>query len=340
MRILKIDYRRPSLKKIKDAAQIIKHGGLVAFPTETVYGLGADALNAQAVSKIFKAKGRPLKVPLIIHIADKNDIFTLAKDVPGQAVELIKIFWPGPLTLVLKKSDIVPGIISAGLNTVAIRMPKNSIALNLIKYAGTPIAAPSANLFGRPSPTCAAHVIDDLEGRIDMVLDGGVTEIGVESTVLDMTHTPFRVLRPGGISVKALKNVLGEVEINTGKNRIICSPGMLAHHYSPEAKLLLVEKSKEQIKEMKKLALKFKKQGKNVGIMTTSENQSKFNGFNIKVTGSSSDLKTCAFNLFSVLRSFDKEKTDTIIAEGIKPQGLGLTIMDRLRKASDKRIIK
>ena len=336
MRILQISPKRPSLKKIKAAAQVIKQAGIVAFPTETVYGLGADALNEQAVSKIFKAKGRPYNDPLIIHIADKEDIFKLAKDVPGQAMELIKIFWPGPLTMVLKKSGIVPGIISAGLNTVAVRMPKNLIALNLIKCAGVPIAAPSANLFGRPSPTCAAHVIDDLEGKIDMVLDGGVTEIGVESTVVDLTRRPFRILRPGGITKEELENVMGEIEIYSVKDKIICSPGMLTHHYSPKAELILVEKKSGQIREMKRLVLKFEKQGKKVGIMTTSENQNKFNGFKINSMGSSKDLKTCAINLFSVLRNFDKKKTDYIIAEGIEPQGLGLTIMDRLRRAANK----
>ncbi|MBA3065347.1 threonylcarbamoyl-AMP synthase, partial [bacterium] len=214
----------------------------------------------------------------------------------------------------------------------------NLIALNLIKCAGVPIAAPSANLFGRPSPTCAAHVIDDLEGKIDMVLDGGVTEIGVESTVVDLTRRPFRILRPGGITTEELENVMGEIEINSAKDKIICSPGMLTHHYSPKAELILVERKNGQIKEMKRLALKFKKQGKKVGIMATSENQSKFNGFKIKNMGSSKDLKTCAINLFSVLRNFDKEKIDYIIAEGIEPQGLGLTIMDRLRRAATKSI--
>ncbi|MBA3051929.1 threonylcarbamoyl-AMP synthase [bacterium] len=337
MRVLKINCRRPALKNIKIAAQSIRKGKLVAFPTETVYGLGADALNAAAVSKIFKAKGRPLNDPLIVHIADKEDIFRLSKDVPGEAAELMKIFWPGPLTLVLKKSGIVPDIVSSGLDTVAVRMPSNPIAFNLIKYALTPVAAPSANLFGRPSPTCAQHVIDDLEGKIDILIDGGKTDIGVESTVIDMTHKPFRVLRPGGISVKELKDALGEIEINSVNDNIICSPGMLKHHYSPQARLLLFERSGEQIKEMRKMALEFKKQGKKVGIMTTSENQKEFRGFKIKAIGSEDDLKTCAFNLFSVLRSFDTEKTDIIIAGGIETTGLGLAVMDRLRRASSKR---
>lgn len=334
--IFKINPKKPDLKKIKIAAQAIRQGKLVAFPTETVYGLGADALNSQAVSKIFEAKGRPYNVPLIVHIGEKKELFNLAKEIPLETSKLIKKFWPGPLTLVLKKSNIVPDIVTAGLDTVAIRMPKNSIALNLIKFARTPIAAPSANLFGRPSPTCAQHVIDDLAGKVNVVLDGGKTEIGVESTVVDMTCKPFRILRPGGVTREKLREVLDEVIINSNKSKTIRSPGMLLRHYSPKAKLILVEKKNGQIEEMKRLALKFKNRGKDVGIMTTSKNQNKFNGFKIKIMGSSDNLKTCAINLFSILRSFDREKVDVIIAEGMKTHGFGLTIMDRLRKAATK----
>lgn len=238
--------------------------------------------------------------------------------------------------MVLKKSGTVPDRVTAGLGTVAVRMPINPIALNLIKYAKTPVVAPSANLFGRPSPTCVQHVLNDLAGKIDVVLDGGVTEIGVESTVVDMTHKPFRILRPGAITVKELKAVLGEIEFNSSESKIILSPGMFSRHYSPKAKLILVEKRNAQIKEMKRLALKFKKQGKNVGIMVTSENQNKFNGFKVKTTGLRNNPMTYAANLFSILRNFDKEETDIIIAEGIKVQGIGLAVMDRLRKAANQ----
>ena len=333
--IFKINPEKIDSKKIKIAARSIRQGKLVAFPTETVYGLGSDVFNARAVLKIFKIKGRPGNDPLIVHISEKETLFNLAKEIPEEAMKLIDEFWPGPLTVVLKKSNIVPDIVTAGLDTVAIRMPKNSIALNLIKFAGTPVAAPSANLFGRPSPTCAQHVIDDLTGKVDIILDGGRTEIGLESTVVDMTRRPFRILRPGGITMKEIRRLLGKVELNSDESDIIRSPGVLPHHYSPKAKLLLVEKGNGQINEMKRLALNFKKQGKNIGIMVTSENQNKFNGFKIQVIGSINDSRTCAFNLFSILRSFDKEKVDVIIAEGIGLRGLGLTIMDRLRKASN-----
>ncbi len=333
--VFKINPEKPDLRKIKIAAKAIKQGKIVAFPTETVYGLGANIFNSQAVLKIFEVKKRPLKDPLIVHIGDKKDVFNLAKKIPEEAMMLINKFWPGPLTVVLEKSDIVLNIITAGLDTVAIRMPKNLIALNLIKFAKTPICAPSANIFGRPSPTCAKHVLDDLGKKVDIVIDGGRTNIGLESTVIDMTRKPFRILRPGGITTEEISKLLGKVKLHTNKSKIIRSPGMLRHHYSPEANLILVEKKNGQISKIKRLALNFKKQGKHVGIMVTSENQNKFEGFKTKTIGSINDLRTCAFNLFSILRSFDKEKVDVIIAEGIKPQGFGLTIMDRLRKAAN-----
>ncbi|MFN3966138.1 MAG: L-threonylcarbamoyladenylate synthase [Endomicrobiia bacterium] len=336
--ILKINSEKPDIKKIKIASEAIKKGKLVAFPTETVYGLGTNAFNPEAVSKIFEVKGRPFNDPLIVHIAEKNYIFKLAKEIPEEAIKLIDKFWPGPLTLVLKKSKIVPDIVTAGLETVAIRMPKNKIALSLIKYARTPIVAPSANIFGKPSPTCAKHVVNDLDGKVDIILDGGKTEIGVESTVIDMTQKPFRILRPGGVTVEEIEKLLHKVEIKSKKCSLILSPGMLKHHYSPEAKLLLFEKNKRQISKMKKLALKLEKQGKKVGILTTLENKNKFNGLNIKILGSIKNLRDCASKLFSVLREFDREKFDIIIAEGIRPVGLGLTIMDRLKKAADKKI--
>jgi len=334
-KILKINPKKIDLNKIKIAAEVIKKGNLVAFPTETVYGLGADALNKQAVAKIFKAKERPFNDPLIVHIADIKELYRLSKQVPLVALKLAKTFWPGPLTLVLKKSELVSDIITAGLDTVAVRMPDDNIALNLIGEAQTPIVAPSANLFGRTSPTNAQHVADDLDGKIEMIIDGGKTKVGVESTVLDITAKPVRVLRAGGISVEQLKEVIDQVKISKELEKGFRSPGMLNSHYSPRARLILVEERGEaQVEEARRLASEYKAQGFKVGIMAKEENQDKYNGFQVKVIGKGSELKTCAANLFAVLRSFDKEGFEIIIAEGLEEQGLGLAIMERLRKAS------
>jgi len=334
-KILEINPKRIDLAKIKIAAEEIKKGNLVAFPTETVYGLGADVLNEKAVAKIFQAKGRPFNDPLIAHIADIKELYKLSKQVPPVALKLAKAFWPGPLTLVLKKSELVSGIVTAGLDTVAVRMPADNIALSLIREAKTPIAAPSANLFGRTSPTTAQHVADDLDGKIEMIIDGGKTKVGVESTVLDVTVEPVQVLRSGGISVEKLKEVIGQVKISKELEEGFRSPGMLGSHYSPQAKLILVEKKGDaQVEEIRRLASKYIAQGLKVGIMAKEENQNKYNGFEVKVIGKGTELEICAANLFAILRSFDKEGFEIIIAEGLEERDLGLAIMERLRKAA------
>ncbi|HZK11316.1 MAG TPA: L-threonylcarbamoyladenylate synthase [Atribacterota bacterium] len=334
-KILKINPQKIDLAKIKIAAEEIKKGNLVAFPTETVYGLGADAFNEQAITKIFQAKERPFNDPLITHIADIKELYRLSKQVPPVALKLTKAFWPGPLTLVLKKSELVSGIITAGLDTVAVRMPADNIALSLIREAQTPIVAPSANIFGRTSPTSAQHVEDDLNGKIKMIIDGGKTKVGVESTVLDITVKPIQVLRTGGISMEQLKEIIGQVKISEELERGFRSPGMLNSHYSPRAKLILVEEEeKTQVEKVLKLASEYKAQGFKVGIMVKEENRDKYERFKVKVIGKGSELNICAANLFSILRSFDKEGFEIIIAEGLKEQGLGLAIMERLRKAA------
>lgn len=331
--IIKVNPHNIDLTKVRKAAKKIKDGDLVAFPTETVYGLGADAFNSQAVAKIFEAKNRPLDDPLIVHVSQREDLFKLIKDISDIVSELTNEFWPGPLTLVLKKSEIVPDIVTAGLDTVAIRMPANEIALSLIRESQTPIAAPSANLFGRPSSTDSQHVLDDLNGRIDLIIDGGKSEIGVESTVLDLTQSPPSILRPGGISIERLKETIGGVKIY--KQDKILSPGMYPRHYSPKAKVILVEGNGEvQVEKVRNLTSRFDLQDCCLGIMAKEENKDKYDGFNVKSLGPRDDLATCAANLFSVLREFDKEGVDIIIAESIKEEGLGLAIMDRLRKAS------
>ena len=319
---------------IKTVAEKIKDGGLVAFPTETVYGLGADAFNPKAVAKIFEAKKRPLEDPLIVHIAQKEDLYRLTEDIPDIALRLADKFWPGPLTLVLKKSKNIPDIVTAGLDTVAVRMPADEIALAFIKFSQTPIAAPSANLFGRPSPTCAQHVIDDLDGsRIDMIIDGGKTKIGVESTVLDLTQDTPSILRPGGMSIEKLREIIKGVRIY--KPDKILSPGMYPRHYSPKAKVMLVEGNGNiQLEKVKNLASRLNSQGCSLGILAKEENKDKYDGFKVKSIGPGDDLTICAAKLFSVLREFDEEGTDIIFAESVKEDGLGLAIMDRLRKAA------
>jgi L-threonylcarbamoyladenylate synthase len=330
--ILKVNPANIDLTCMKKAANIIKNGGLVAFPTETVYGLGADSLNPTACAKIFQAKNRPLDDPLIVHICDKQDVFRLANGIDKTTLDLTNEFWPGPLTLLLKKSTSVPEIITAGLDTVAIRMPNNKIALSIIKEAQTPIAAPSANLFGRPSPTIAQHVLDDLDGKIDLIIDAGKTEIGLESTILDLTQTPFCILRPGGVGIGKLRKIIPQVEFY--KQDKILSPGMYLRHYSPKAKLVLVEgNGKTQIEKVHRLAKELQLQGCAFGIMAKDENKDEYVDFKVKSLGPGNNLALCATNLFSILREFDGEGMSVIIAEGVKEEGIGVAIMDRLRKA-------
>jgi len=332
--IIKVNSNNVDVSRIRKAAKVIKEGGLVAFPTETVYGLGADAFDPRAVAKIFEVKRRPLEDPLIIHISKKEDLFELAINISNTALKLTKRFWPGPLTVVLKKSDIVPDIVTAGLDTVAIRMTSNQIALTLIKEAQTPIAAPSANLFSRPSPTTSQHVLDDLEGKVDLVIDGGRTDIGLESTVLDLTQDTPYILRPGGVSAERLQDVIKTLKLFKSQDKII-SPGMYPRHYSPKAKVILVdENDRIGVEKVRKLAYNFNLQGYSVGIIAREENKEKYSEFNVKLLGPGDDLIRCAANLFSVLRDFDRFGVDMIISESVNEEGLGLAIMDRLRKAA------
>ncbi|MBU4204494.1 MAG: threonylcarbamoyl-AMP synthase [Acidobacteria bacterium] len=327
-KIIKINPEKPEISKVKIAAETLRKGGLVAFPTETVYGLGADAFNSEAIKKIFEAKGRPIDNPLIIHIADKKEVYRLAREVPREAEKLINKFWPGPLTIILKKSNIVSDIITAGLDSVAIRMPNNKIALTLIKKSKVPIVAPSANLSGKPSPTMAEHAIQDLYGKIEIIIDGGETDIGVESTVLDLTTNPPTLLRPGGVDLEKLKEVLGKIKIHPIvkgkqiKKIAVKSPGMKYRHYAPNAKVILVEGKYERVKnKIQELTDKYKKKGKKIAIMTTNKNHNYKTGA-IKFIGK--DCDAIAKNLFKTFREFDKEKIDLIIAEGVSDNGLGL----------------
>lgn len=337
--IIKVNEKRPNHVIISKASKLINSGEIIAFPTETVYGLGANALDPSAVLKIFEIKGRPSDNPLIIHIAYMKTLRTLVSQIPPRANQIIKKFWPGPVTLVLKKSKIVPKITTGGLNTVAVRMPRNNVALALIRKSGLPIAAPSANISGRPSPTTAIHVKDDLDGKIKLILDGGSTKIGIESTVIDMTQTTPVILRPGGISKESIENEIGKVLFHNSligidrKNfKIYRSPGMKYRHYSPKAHVILVEGSENDAKsKIIQLTEKLEAEGKKVSIMTASKSL-KVNSEKIQYMGRS--LETIARNLFANLRQADKNNIDVIIVQGIQYDKTGFAIMNRLKKAA------
>lgn len=323
--------------KIRIAARFILEGKLVAFPTETVYGLGADALNAEAVKRIFEAKGRPADNPLIVHIADFNDLKRLAMEIPEEAELLAEKFWPGPLTMVLPRREEVPDVTTGGLDTVAVRMPAHPIALALIR-ASTPIAAPSANISGKPSPTLAEHVIDDFYGKIEAIIDGGETKVGVESTVIDLTSERPTLLRPGGLPLEEIERVIGEVEIHPAvRGKLVDvarAPGMKYKHYSPNAQVMVVEGPRERVREkIAELVEEYRSRGLRVGVMATEEyGADEF--FHLGKTE-----EEVARNLFKALRELDKRGVDVIIAEGIEERGLGFAVMNRLRKAAGYRIV-
>lgn len=347
-KLLKVDPKEPEIEKIIQAAEFIKAGGLVAFPTETVYGLGADALNAKAVLGLFEAKNRPLDNPPIVHVEKFEDVTLLTRQVSATAEKLMKKFWPGPLTLVFKRSNIVPEVTVAGLETVAIRMPQHPVALALIRESRCPIAAPSANMAGKPSPTSAEHVLEDLNGRIDAVIDAGPTRIGVESTVLDVSVEPPMVLRPGGVSLEALKDVVEEVQLHpfVVSDREVASekaksPGMKHKHYAPKAPVILVEGDLPKVMStIKQFITKYWLDGKKVGVLATSETAWAYEADVVKTLGSRRNVDLMATHLFRLLREFDSENVDVIIAEGVPLDGLGLAVMNRLRKASGYNIIK
>jgi len=323
-RFIEINPEKIDNKLIDEASKIIKSGGLVAFPTETVYGLGADAFDNDAVLKIFKAKNRPADNPLIVHVSSEKMLQEVSLEIPVIAKKLIKKYWPGPLTLVLKKSNKVPSVVSCGLDTVAVRMPSNKIVFELIKKSGVPIAAPSANLSKSPSPTRAKHVFDDLSGRIDMIIDGGECDIGLESTVLDISGNMPRLLRPGKISLEELEKFIGKVETSFSADKP-ASPGMKYKHYSPKAEVILV-KRKEIIKKFEQL----KNQNKKVAVFVFDEykiNADFYYCFN-------KDFNLMARELFTLFRMADSKNFDAIIVEEVEEKGLGRAIMNRLKKAA------
>lgn len=336
---------RDDIDYIKEAGSIIKDGGIVAFPTETVYGLGADALNSEAVKKIFIAKGRPQDNPLIVHVSSK-DLSNLVKDVPKVAQDLMNKFWPGPLTIILDKKEIIPDETSAGLNTIGIRMPNNEIALKLIELSGKPIAAPSANISGRPSPTEVERCVEDLDGKVDYILGGNKSDIGVESTIVDCTINPPMVLRPGGITLEMLREVDSRIEIDKAlmskpsDNLKPKAPGMKYRHYAPKASLKIIRgKNEKTIEIISEMLENYIDKNNKVAILTTDENVSRFNKGEIISLGSEKDLYQIAQNLFEALRKCDDLGVQYILCQGFEEAGVGLAIMNRLNKAAGYDII-
>ncbi len=352
-RVLKVSPDAPDPAAIGDAAAVLREGGLVAFPTETVYGLGADALNPGAVARIYAAKGRPVDNPIIVHIAEAEALGSLVTGIPPAAETLIGACWPGPLTLVLPAAPLVPEVTRGGLPSVAVRVPAHPVALALIRAAGCPLAAPSANRSGRPSPTTAQHVLADLGGSVDLVLDGGPTPVGVESTVLDLTSDPPLLLRPGGASLERLEALIGRVVVPAPSEAaagtaaewlqaaLARSPGTRYRHYAPRAKLVLVEAPAQEAGGAPPAAMlsaavrRLWDQGLRVGVMVTAESAPEVPpGAVVRVMGPRTDAAAVAAVLFALLRELDDAGLDAIVVEGIPESGLGRAVMDRLRRAA------
>ena len=345
-KLYKIDLENVDESKMKEAGVLIAAGELVAFPTETVYGLGGDALHPEAAKKIYEAKGRPSDNPLIVHIAEFSDLERVAKEVPEQAKKLAEAFWPGPLTMVVSKSDSVPYATTGGLETVAVRMPNHPVALELIRKSGKLIAAPSANTSGRPSPTEAMHVMGDLDGRIAMVLDGGPVGIGIESTIIDLTEEVPMILRPGYITQEMLQDVLKEeVIIDPG---IIASddttkpkaPGMKYKHYAPKADMVIVDGKKDAVIErINLLTEEAHKAGKKVAVIATDETKDQYEADIVLSIGKREDEDTIARHMYKILRDCDMLEVEAIYSECFQTPRIGQAIMNRLLKAAGHQVI-
>ena len=342
--IVKIDAANIDEKVIEKAADIIKNGGLVAFPTETVYGLGANALDADASKKIYEAKGRPSDNPLIAHIASLDSLDEIVEDASDVAGKLIDKFWPGPMTLIFNKKPNVPDSTTGGLDTLAVRFPSNKIAMELIKKSGVPIAAPSANTSGKPSPTKGEHVIEDLDGKVDMILDGGEVGLGLESTIIDVTDKPT-ILRPGFITQEMLEEVIEEVELDKtllvkpSEDFAPKAPGMKYRHYAPKTELVIVKGDSD------KVAGRIREEIENfdgeAAIITVDEHQSLYDGVDAKVVswGSLENMNAIAHKIFDALRRVDEWGVDIIYCEAFEEKDLGLAVMNRLTKAAGYQVI-
>ena len=346
-KLIKIDADDPNKEDMREAAEIIRSGGLVAFPTETVYGLGANALDPEASKRIYAAKGRPSDNPLIVHISRFEELLSIAKEVPPQAKKLADAFWPGPLTMIVWKNEKVPYETTGGMDTVAIRMPNHPVALALIDESGCMIAAPSANTSGKPSPTEAAHVALDLDGKIPMILDGGPVGIGIESTIIDLTEKIPMILRPGYITKEMLEEVLGEeVRIDPGiiaadSTKKPKAPGMKYKHYAPKADLVLVEGEQEAVvAKINALVREKQAAGLKVGVVATDETESLYQADYVVTIGARSDEDAIARHLYKILREFDDWNVDAIYSESFSTPRIGQAIMNRLMKAAGHQVIQ
>ena len=329
---------------MKEAGALLKQGALVAFPTETVYGLGANALDSEAAAKIYAAKGRPSDNPLIVHIADMDALPLITAEIPEAAKKLAAKFWPGPLTMVMKKSEVVPYGTTGGLDTVAVRMPAHPIALEMIRHGGGYIAAPSANTSGRPSPTLASHVADDMDGIVPLILDGGAVGIGIESTIVDLTDEIPTILRPGFITKEMLQEVVGEVQIDKGLDADSKTPpkapGMKYRHYAPKAELMIVEGSSEAVvAKINALVRENEKKGICTGIIGTEETISRYPAGIVKCMGTRNDELSISSHLYGILREFDESDAKVIYSESFEEGAMGSAIMNRLLKAAGHKII-
>lgn len=331
---------KKALEAIQRAGEILKNGGLVAFPTETVYGLGGDALNPESSKKIYAAKGRPSDNPLIVHVCCMEDVEKIVDKVPEAAYKLAQAFWPGPLTMIMNKSEAVPKETTGGLDTVAIRMPSNKIAAELIRAEGGYIAAPSANISGRPSPTVARYCIEDLDGKVEMIIDGGQVGIGLESTIVDLTVETPMILRPGYVTLEMLEKVLGNVDvdktiIDANSKLKPKAPGMKYRHYAPKGELTIVEGNQEKVIEyINSQAKNYMEQGKRVGVICTDATFDKYHADEVKSAGNRENEETIARELFKILREFDDDKVDVMYSEAFDDSGIGQAIMNRLLKAA------
>jgi L-threonylcarbamoyladenylate synthase len=364
--VIRVAVDNPDRAAIDRAAACLRNGGLVAFPTETVYGLGVDALNREAVRRLFAAKQRPLIDPLIIHVGSFDLVPSLVSHMPDSARVLSQRFWPGPLTLILSRSSRVPDEVTAGLPTVAVRVPLHPVARALIDAAGIPVAAPSANLFSRPSPTLASHVVEDLDGRIDLIIDGGPTTIGVESTVLDLTTDTPTVLRPGAVTIEMLREAIGHVLAGFGirdsgfgdsglgirdsghEGRSMPSPGLLEKHYAPRALLTLFEgHSGAVIPALVAAATTAAIEGKSVGVIAAEEDRAALaplvetdSRMRVRILGSRDTPGAVASTLYAALRELDAAGADVILVRGFPDHGLWTAVQDRLRRAAAGRIVR
>lgn len=351
-KVIQINSEQIDIEKMQEAAELIRQGELVAFPTETVYGLGADALRPEASAKIYEAKGRPSDNPLIVHICKFEELERIAKEVPEQARKLAEAFWPGPLTMVVWKNEKVPYTTTGGMDTVAVRMPNHSVALSLIEESGCLIAAPSANTSGKPSPTEAGHVALDMDGRIPMILDGGAVGIGIESTIVDLTEEIPMILRPGYITKQMLEEVLGEeVQIDPGilatdttdpsqAGQKPKAPGMRYKHYAPKADLVLVEGDTDKVVgEINRLVKEVQEQGRRVGVIATDETMARYEADVVFSIGARNDEDAIAQHLYKILRDFDEQEVDVIYSESFATPRIGHAIMNRLLKAAGYQVL-